>query len=535
MTRNNKTASTKSKQANPQISIVIPVYNVEKYLEQCIQSIVSQDIGFEKIQLVLVNDGSKDNSGKICQRYADEYPDNVAYIDQENAGVSEARNAGVKKATGDYIGFVDADDYLSVNAISGVMEYFQTAPADVDVATIRTVQFGYYVAERSINERFNFGTTTVDLTDPDWYDVNPRAAPSFIRSSVAKKHYFHKDINLYEDTRYMGEVLSENMKLGVVSKGVYYNRIHNGDDNASLTTGAAKQRRFYMDPPEKVSLFLLENFKGNDKYPPLYFQYVALYEMRWRVFYNPHNPKAILSSSEYKIYRDTNKKILDLVSDEAIASFKLYSVMRRMFLLNMKHSSDIAAKAKLSPEGQVMLGDTVLFDYGEDAYIKITDLHFSKHQLSLEAFLSVPLVGGAKLKLRIDGNDRSDLLVVHGSDALKNNTALMYDSNMPDGIFLSATIPVQKDIVQSIDFTLVANDSEQVISKLRLTSNFRHAAGYDGSYVVVRKFGGFAISPARGNLVIKAIKARIRYMLELALRVLRKVKRICIQMIKTLR
>ena len=83
-------------------SVVIPIYNVEKYLEETIESIINQSIGFEEnIQIILVNDGSPDNSEEICLKYKEMYPDNILYKKKENGGVSSARNTGLKKVSGE--------------------------------------------------------------------------------------------------------------------------------------------------------------------------------------------------------------------------------------------------------------------------------------------------------------------------------------------------------------------------------------------------------------------------------------------------
>ena len=98
------------------ISTIIPIYNVEKYLEETILSIIKQSIGFENIQMILVNDGSPDNSEEICLKYKEKYPENIIYIKKENGGVSSARNMGLEYATGEYVHFMDSDDIISKNA-----------------------------------------------------------------------------------------------------------------------------------------------------------------------------------------------------------------------------------------------------------------------------------------------------------------------------------------------------------------------------------------------------------------------------------
>ncbi|MCQ2441049.1 MAG: glycosyltransferase family 2 protein [Clostridia bacterium] len=90
-------------------SIVVPVYNSKDYIEQAVQSVVTQT--YSNYELILVNDGSTDNSSEICHQFEKEYPDKIVVLDCENSGTSSARNTGMSVATGDYIGFLDNDDY----------------------------------------------------------------------------------------------------------------------------------------------------------------------------------------------------------------------------------------------------------------------------------------------------------------------------------------------------------------------------------------------------------------------------------------
>ncbi|WP_206425633.1 glycosyltransferase family 2 protein [Romboutsia sp. Marseille-P6047] len=94
------------------VSVIIPIYNVEKYLNRCIDSVINQSL--KDIEIILVNDGSPDNCPKICDEYANK-DSRIKVIHKSNGGLSSARNAGMKIATGDYIGFVDSDDYIEIN------------------------------------------------------------------------------------------------------------------------------------------------------------------------------------------------------------------------------------------------------------------------------------------------------------------------------------------------------------------------------------------------------------------------------------
>ena len=98
-------------------SVIIPVYNAEKTLRKCVDSVLAQ--GYSNAEIILVNDGSKDSSGEICEEYSQQYQ-NILYISQSNAGVSAARNAGLDAAHGEYVLFVDSDDYVVQNYFSAI-------------------------------------------------------------------------------------------------------------------------------------------------------------------------------------------------------------------------------------------------------------------------------------------------------------------------------------------------------------------------------------------------------------------------------
>ena len=97
-------------EANFKVSIIIPVYNVERYLRTCLDSVVNQTL--QGIEIIAVNDGSTDNSLKILEEYQSRYSDRMRVISTENHGVSHARNLGLSMASGEYIQFVDSDDFI---------------------------------------------------------------------------------------------------------------------------------------------------------------------------------------------------------------------------------------------------------------------------------------------------------------------------------------------------------------------------------------------------------------------------------------
>lgn len=117
----------------PLISVIVPVYNVEKYLRPCVESILEQT--YKNIEVILVNDGSTDKSKAICLELA-EKDKRISYYEKANSGLSDTRNVGLEKATGDYILFVDSDDLLSFNAIESLYKLCKKYNADIAVESI---------------------------------------------------------------------------------------------------------------------------------------------------------------------------------------------------------------------------------------------------------------------------------------------------------------------------------------------------------------------------------------------------------------
>ncbi len=114
----------------PELTVIVPVYNVENYLDECIQSILKQT--FRNFELILVDDGSTDKSGIICDKYAEE-DNRIRVIHQNNAGVSAARNSGIRLIKGKFVSFIDADDYIDHEMFKKLMSFFDNPEVDVVV------------------------------------------------------------------------------------------------------------------------------------------------------------------------------------------------------------------------------------------------------------------------------------------------------------------------------------------------------------------------------------------------------------------
>ena len=126
---------------SPRISVIVPVYNVEQYLPRCVESILAQT--YENLEILLVDDGTKDNSGAICDAYARQDA-RVKAIHKKNGGLSSARNAGIDAATGEYLSFVDSDDWIEPQMYERLYEAATAAGTSIAQASRDEIDEDYH-------------------------------------------------------------------------------------------------------------------------------------------------------------------------------------------------------------------------------------------------------------------------------------------------------------------------------------------------------------------------------------------------------
>lgn len=141
------------------ISVIVPIYNVEMYLERCIQSIQNQT--YTNLEIILVDDGSPDKCGEICDRYA-ALDDRIKVIHKANGGLADARNCGIDIATGEYIAFVDSDDFIHPQMYEKLAEVIKLQQADVVISSWKKVRQNEQICFEKIS-----GTTDIKLLDRD--------------------------------------------------------------------------------------------------------------------------------------------------------------------------------------------------------------------------------------------------------------------------------------------------------------------------------------------------------------------------------
>lgn len=301
------------------VSIVIPVYNVEKYLEECMSSIQGVDINI--VEIILVNDGSTDSSSELCQKYADML-ENVKYIEQKNQGLSEARNTGIKNATGQYILFLDSDDYLYTDNLLQVIKIISKNKGE-DFFIGRAYEFEDGTSKHKLcqidysqitSHRPEEAFVKLDNINDFWF-----AAWLIIikRDFLVKNNLYFKKGIYHEDELWVPSVFAKAQSFEFINVGFYCYRLNR---RGSIISTHNIKREFdkiiIIDEFDKLSVDSLAQRKMLKKR-----QAALLYGIILKL-------NLFSDSNEYKILIDQiNHRINKLLEGKYIFVFVLYKLM----------------------------------------------------------------------------------------------------------------------------------------------------------------------------------------------------------------
>lgn len=231
---------------NPLVSIVVPVYKVEAFLPRCVDSLLAQT--YQNIEIILVDDGSPDNCPQICEDYKAKY-DNTKVVHKQNGGLSSARNAGMDKATGEYIFFVDSDDWLDSDCIADLVEIAEREKVDFvrtrmkynswpnykdgqvcDFGIEKMMVEGVYDRQKIENDILPICIATRQIT----FGPITSACATLYRLSLLQKNgiRFYEDIKYSEDAIFNVHVLLRSDSFFYLNHRQYYNYYFN---NTSIT------------------------------------------------------------------------------------------------------------------------------------------------------------------------------------------------------------------------------------------------------------------------------------------------------------
>lgn len=372
------------------ISVVTAVYNVEQYLEKMIESIIRQSIGFENIQLILIDDGSQDLSGSICDSYAAKYPENIIVVHKENGGVSSARNEGLNYISGAYINFTDADDFLETDALEKMYRYLKKYAAQIDLVAI---PLQYYGNSKIHPLDYKFRKTKIVNLEKQYDYVQLSISSVLVKSDCMKMRRFDTKLLYAEDAQLIIDILLDKMAYGIVCETKYWYRKRESEDSA-IDRGR-KNPCYYVPYMEHFILKSLKNATAKKGKIPYFVQYTCMYDLQWRFMEYPLVEQGILEQQAEERYKALINKALQYIEDKIIWEQKnMDSRCKLETIAQKKQQEDLNIQLfyefieitprQISIEGCIK-GQSQQLENAK-LFLKIRDAN-----ISLEAFSAMPL------------------------------------------------------------------------------------------------------------------------------------------------
>lgn len=253
------------------ISIIVPIYNAEKYLNKCIESLINQTK--KELEFILINDGSTDNSEKIIKSYKDK---RIKYFKNENQGIGKTRNFGIEKATGKYIMFVDSDDYIDKNMAKLMFDKAFSNSLDMVVCDYYKV-----INNENIEEKLpSFKQTTLKNSPNLLCDINLSPWNKIYKTSLIKDNNIKFVENLkYEDAPFVIEALDKANKVGKVNKCLNYYVIHGNSE----TTVRDKRVFDILKIIDKIRKYFKDKYYIKESLDKLTVRIITNYTIQQRV------------------------------------------------------------------------------------------------------------------------------------------------------------------------------------------------------------------------------------------------------------
>lgn len=363
-----------------QVSVIVPVYNVEEYLKRCLDSLIEQTIDKKKMEVILVDDGSKDSSPAICDKYAEKY-DYIKVYHIENNGVSNARNFGIDKAQGKFIMYLDSDDYLSKNAVKGLCGFFEKNYDDIDLMTYSEYRDKEGVISPIKHFRYNYidKTGVYDLTSSEYMYFIQTNMNIVVKNLCEENVKFDTEMIFHEDQKYIMSILGRKGKIGYYKPAIYYYYVNN------VSASSQRKHPYYI---HDKTIEMWEHFVS-DSNVPKFIQAYFVNDFRWKLRFDvlwPYQYKGERFDEEVNRYI----KLLGRVDIDLLVNYPEMPYAHKAYILSLVYGDRMSA-AVIDGKSAVCLDGNVLFDF-DDVDTYLTRIHVKNGVLKMVGALKcVPL------------------------------------------------------------------------------------------------------------------------------------------------
>lgn len=361
------------------VSVIIPVYNVEEYLRQCLDSVVAQTINKEEIEVLMINDGSTDSSVDICSEYSDKYPYFKLY-NQKNGGSARARNLGLEIACGKYIAYLDSDDRFSPDVLKSTADFFDAHYDEIDILTYKIVPIQKGVRKKT-HYRYNImmGTGVYDLTENGNIYISQTNMNIVVKNKGDENVLFDTTQNFrHEDMMYCTEILRDKKRIGFVASCEYlYER-----NPQSVVSNFYSATIFDIATTKWEELF--DSFEGE---LPEYIQALFVNDIQWKMKSDILLPYH-LEGDDYDRGVGRLRELLRRVDNKVLLNHPECAEMNKYYFLTMKYNGEL--EAQIDGTLRLLHGDEVLYE-SDCVNLVLTRLRADGDNLEVCGYLSSPV------------------------------------------------------------------------------------------------------------------------------------------------
>lgn len=317
-----------------QYTVVSAVYNVEKYLDEYFESLVNQSLDFKKhIHLILVDDGSTDNSAEIIKKWQNQFPNNITYLYKENGGIASARNLGLQHVKTEWVTFIDSDDKVHSNYFKVIDDVLaQQENIALAVGNLHL----YFEANQSIQDnhslksRFNKKLNIIPIKELG-KNINLFVTVSFFQTDILRKNNIIFDGQIkpnFEDGKFLADyfLYTDTQNVAYVKDAIFYYR-KRGDGSSTIDNSWLKREK-YLNITNYGYLPMLEQYQQKYGKIPKNIQWTIIYEISWHIktLLNNDYKINILTSDEKIFYYNQIKQVLSYIDDDNIMEFNLIGI-----------------------------------------------------------------------------------------------------------------------------------------------------------------------------------------------------------------
>ena len=358
-------------------SVIIAIYNSARYLKDSIGSLLNQTIDFKRIQVILVNDGSTDETEELCLKYQTKFEKNIVYIKIEHSGVSKARNIGMNYARGKFINFLDADDKWDYRAFQNFQLFFKYYK-NIDLAAGR---IKFFEAEEKYHPLdYKFYKTRIVNLNHEYDSIQLSASSCFFRKSSLKNRYFKEDVFFCEDSRFVNTILLSKPIMGLIKESIYNYRRRS--DFSSAINNQKKNLDFYFGTIKYVSNYLINSSIFLYKKIVPFIQFLIAYDLLFRI---QQQAFKTLGSENLKKYSYLIEEILNQIDDRYILEQKILSNKYKLFTLSKKYKRDLRYNIELK-KNSFIYSNYKIINLETEKYIIVWEiLNIKNNTLYLEA------------------------------------------------------------------------------------------------------------------------------------------------------